>query len=310
MRNIFAIIVIYNGMQKHWIQKCFDSLLKSTLKINIIAIDNVSTDESVDFIKKNYPTIELIENKSNEGFGKANNIGIKKAYDRGADYFFLLNQDAWVEYNTVEILVKNSHKNPDYGIISPLHMNGEGNLIDQGFYNCINPFKCRKLYSILSSQKISDEVILNFDFVPAACWLLPKKTIETIGGFNPTFYHYAEDDNYVHRARYKSMKIGIVPSVKVFHDREERPPHTYYDALLTKYKRKIILDISNPLLSGKRKTIEYRILFSDLVRAILFLDYKSIKLVGNKFKILTKIQTKPILKNRKISEKTGMNFLQ
>lgn len=308
-KNIFAIVVIYNGMQKKWIQKCFDSLLKSTLKINIIAIDNVSTDGSVEFINKNYPTVELIENQLNEGFGKANNIGIKKAYEQGADYYFLLNQDAWVEETTIEALINTSIKYPDYGILSPLHMNGEGNLIDQGFYNCINPSKSRYLYSALITQKISVAKVYNFDFVPAACWLLPKKTIEKIGGFSPTFYHYAEDDNYCHRVLYFSMKVGVVPSVKVYHDREERSPHIYFDAIITKYKRKVLLDISNPLLKGNRKFVEYRLLLADLFRAFLFFDKKSIRLIFDKFKVLLKINEKDILINKKVSEKEGMSFL-
>ncbi|MXP05781.1 glycosyltransferase [Apibacter sp. B3239] len=308
-KNIFAIVVIFNGMQKKWIQKCFDSLLKSTLKINIIAIDNVSTDGSVEFIKKNYPSVELIENYSNEGFGKANNMGIKRACEQGADYYFLLNQDAWVEESTIEILINNCIKYPDYGILSPMHMNGEGNLIDKGFFNCINPLKSRYLYSALSTPRINNELIYNFDFVPAACWLLPKKTIEKIGGFSPTFYHYAEDDNYVHRVRYFSMKVGVVPSVKVYHDREERSPHVYFDALLTKYKRKVLLNISNPMLKGNRKFVEYRLLLADLFRAFLFFDKKSIRLIFDKFKVLLKINEKDILINKKVSEKEGMSFL-
>lgn len=309
MKNVYAIIVIYNGMKKNWIQKCFDSIFNSSIKINIIAIDNVSTDESVQFIKKNYPSVELIENQSNDGFGKANNIGIKRAFEKGADYFFLLNQDAWIQERTVEVLLKNSIDHPDYGILSPIHMNGEGNLIDQGFYNCVNPYKSRYLYSVLSTHKVSEELICDFDFVPAACWLLSKKTIEKIGGFNPTFYHYGEDDNYVHRIHYFSLKVGVVPSVKVYHDREERPPHVYFDALLTKYKRKVLLDISNPLLKGNRKLVEYRLLLADLFKALLFFDKKSIKLIFDKFKVVLKIKKKEILKNKKVSEKEGMNFL-
>lgn len=309
MKNVYAIIVIYNGMKKNWIQKCFDSIFNSSIKINIIAIDNVSIDESVQFIKKNYPSVELIENQSNDGFGKANNIGIKRAFEKGADYFFLLNQDAWIQERTVEVLLKNSIDHPDYGILSPIHMNGEGNLIDQGFYNCINPYKSRYLYSLLSTHKVSEELICDFDFVPAACWLLSKKTIEKIGGFNPTFYHYGEDDNYVHRVHYFSLKVGVVPSVEVYHDREERTPHVYFDALLTKYKRKVLLDISNPLLKGNRKFVEYRLLLADLFRAFLFFDKKSIRLIFDKFKVALKIKENEILKNKKVSEKEGMSFL-
>lgn len=309
MKNIFSIVVIFNGMQKDWIQKCFDSLLQSSVKINIIAVDNLSSDGSVEFIKKNYPTVELIENKINEGFGKANNIGIEKAYEKGADYFFLLNQDAWVEKNTVEILIKNSIKNSEYGILSPLHMNGEGNLIDQGFYNCINPFKSRELYSGLFTHCFNNETVLSFDFVPAACWLLPKKTIMNIGGFSPTFYHYGEDDNYAHRLHYHNMKIGIVPFVQVYHDREKRLPNKHFDILLTKYKRAMILDMSNPLLKGNRKLVQCRLLLLKLIKALLFLDFATFKITIKKFGILFRIRTKNILLNKKKSEVKGFNFL-
>jgi hypothetical protein len=70
------------------------------------------------------------------------------------------------------------------------------------------------------------------------------------------------------------------------------------------------LDISNPLLKGNRILVEYRLLLSDLFKAFLFLDFKSVKLVFNKFITLIKLKEKEVLKNRKISEKEGMSFLQ
>ncbi len=309
MQNIFAIIVIYNGLKRDWIQKCFNSLLESSVKINIIAVDNVSTDGSVEFIEQNYPSVELIKNETNQGFGQANNIGIEKALKRGGEFFFLLNQDAWTEKRTVEILVENSLKNPQYGILSPLHMNGQGNLIDQGFYNCIDPRISRKLYSTLYLHDFDEGTLLQFKFVPAAAWLLPKNTILNIGGFSPTFFHYGEDDNYVHRVLYHNLKIGVVPAAKIYHDREERPPHIYFDDTLIKYERKIILDISNPLLKGNRKVVEYRLLLANLFRALIFFDRTSIKRIYNQFKRLIKIKTKVILANKEISEKQKKAFL-
>jgi len=104
MNVIYVVIVTYNGMQ--WIDKCLDSLIHSSIPLNIIIIDNLSTDGTVDFIKHKYPTVELVETGKNLGFGKANNIGITHAVKQNADYVFLLNQDAWVGLNTIDELVK------------------------------------------------------------------------------------------------------------------------------------------------------------------------------------------------------------
>ena len=93
--KIFAIVVTYNGMR--WYDRCFGSLRNSDMPVETIVIDNASTDETVSYIKEHFHEVCLIESKENLGFAKANNIGIKRALDNGADYVFLLNQDAWVE---------------------------------------------------------------------------------------------------------------------------------------------------------------------------------------------------------------------
>src|SRR5690554_1881580 len=117
MIDIYVIVVTYNGMQ--WIDKCIESIHSSSIKLKTIIFDNGSTDGTIDFIKNNFTNIELIESKKNLGFGAANNIGIKKAFEEGADYVFLLNQDAWLETNTIEELLKISNQKKDYFILSP-----------------------------------------------------------------------------------------------------------------------------------------------------------------------------------------------
>ena len=59
-------------------------------------------------------------------------------------------------------------------------------------------------------------------YVNAAAWLLPRKTLETVGGFDPIFSHYGEDDNYIHRVIFHGMKIGVCPFSVVVHDTERR----------------------------------------------------------------------------------------
>src|SRR3569623_1941984 len=95
---IYVVIVTYNGMK--WVDKCLHDVLQSDTNIKVVVIDNRSTDETVNFIKTNYPEIDLTETNENLGFGRANNIGIKQAVKANADYVFLLNQDGYVEKDT------------------------------------------------------------------------------------------------------------------------------------------------------------------------------------------------------------------
>ena len=69
--KIFSIIVTYNGMR--WYDRCLGSLRNSELPVETIVIDNASSDDSVNYIKANFPEVHLIESNENLGFAKANN---------------------------------------------------------------------------------------------------------------------------------------------------------------------------------------------------------------------------------------------
>ncbi len=219
--EVFSIVVTYNG--KKWLDKCFGSLLHSSIPMKIIAIDNASSDGTPQVIREIFPDVILIQLDKNLGFGQANNIGLKKALDEGADCVFLLNQDAWVETGTIEKLIKAYHQYPEYGILSPVHLNGAGLGFDYGFLNYICKTNDKAfIYSFYSKDPSQQKLIYALDFVNAAFWLIPRTTIETVGGFNPLFYHYGEDRDYVNRCNYFGLKLGIVPEAKGFHDRDQK----------------------------------------------------------------------------------------
>ena len=220
MKTVFAIIVTYNGMQ--WYDRCFSSLRNSELPLQIIVIDNASCDNTVEYVKSHFPEIYVIKSDKNLGFGQANNIGIRYALQNGADYVFLLNQDAWIEPNTIKTLIEVHTKNTEYGILSPIHLNVEKTEIEKGLM----------VYLTLASHTPRDIIndmylgykkeVYDTNYVNAAAWLIPKNTIEVVGGFDPLFYHYGEDDNYLSRVMYHGFKIGLVPAVTICHDTERR----------------------------------------------------------------------------------------
>ncbi|QCX53432.1 glycosyltransferase family 2 protein [Elizabethkingia sp. JS20170427COW] len=271
--KLFSIIVIYNGMHRDWIQKCFSSLQNSSLPNQIIAIDNNSSDNSVEYIKAHFPNVLLLESKENLGFGGANNLGLKKALEMGGEYFFLLNQDAWVEENTLEILVQLSKKNPDYGIISPLQLDGTGERLEWGFSNSIGYDYNKDFFSDFVLNKPKKD-LYNTTESYAASWLLTKETLRKVGGFNPSFFHYGEDDNYCKRTLFKNLKIGVTPHTSICHDTYHKPENKFKNFEETE-KRRIIQLLSDPNTQGNAQIITQ--LRNKMIKSFLFFDFKQYK---------------------------------
>lgn len=212
MMKILTIIVSYNF--EKWISRCLNSLKASSHSTDILVIDNCSKDRTVDIIQKEYPQVRLIANKANLGFGRANNIGMQIALKEGYDAVFLLNQDAWIGNDTLALLAAQAVRHPEFGILSPVHLNGSGKELDKGFAS----------YAHLASIKnLSDgQEPIACPFINAAFWFIPVSTLRKVGGFSPLFYHYGEDKDYVNRLHFHQYQIGYLPIVYGCHDREFR----------------------------------------------------------------------------------------
>jgi N-acetylglucosaminyl-diphospho-decaprenol L-rhamnosyltransferase len=218
--KVFVIIVTYNG--KEWYDRCFSSLRTSELAVQALVIDNASSDDTVKYIQTNYPEVHLIVSDSNLGFGQANNKGMRYALDHGVDYVFLLNQDAWIEPDTIKELVAAHKKQPEYGVLSPIHLNALKTAIEKGLIVYLSTTRHTPNELISDFYLGLKKDIYDTNYVNAAAWMLPRKTLETVGGFDPLFYHYGEDDNYLSRVFYHGFKVGIVPKVTICHDTERR----------------------------------------------------------------------------------------
>ncbi|MDR1742814.1 MAG: glycosyltransferase family 2 protein [Dysgonamonadaceae bacterium] len=211
--KICVIIASHNF--EPWMDVCIPSALRSSIPVTVLVVDNASSDNTCNRIKSDYPDVLLFENKQNLGFGQANNIGLKYAIAEGFDDVFLLNQDATIETDTLEILVSEAQKRPHLGIISPVHLNGRGDSFDFGFKTYT------KLSDLQDLDQLSDDPV-ECPFINAALWLIPIDVIKLVGGFAPIFPHYGEDVNYAQRVRFHGYKTGFVKSAKGCHFRENR----------------------------------------------------------------------------------------
>lgn len=219
MHRVFCIIVTYNG--EKWIRDCLSTINESNLKLEIVIVDNNSSDQTVKIIRDEFPTVNLIAKKENLGFGGANNLAYELALEGGADYIYLLNQDTISYPESISKLIKIFEINEKIGVASPMHLNDDGSKLDKKFEQYITAISCPGFISDFSLMKTNN--YYEIGFVNAAAWLIKADIIKELGGlFSSAFYHYGEDSNFLSRLRYNKKKCVIVPEVFVHHLREER----------------------------------------------------------------------------------------
>lgn len=217
-KRLFVVVATYNGME--WIDRCCESVFGSTHQSVLVVVDNCSTDGTADRIEQRYPQAVVMRNRQNEGFGKANNRGIRYALDNAADYIYLLNQDAWVEANVFEGLIDIMERNPQYGCTGPMQMTASGLKVNRNFQVWLD---CRHTPNFLNDCYMGTvgELYESHPF-PADNWLLRREVFERVGGFSPVFPHYGEDSELSNRMIYFGFRFGICPHLRAAHDIEFR----------------------------------------------------------------------------------------
>lgn len=228
--SAFVVIVTYNALP--WIDAC----LESVRDYPVVVVDNLSTDATITHLKTHYPKVTVLPQATNLGFGQGNNVGIRYALAQGAASVFLLNQDAYMHPGSLPLLLEEHQKNPEFGILSPVHLNGTGTALDFNFSKYMQASTEPSFYSdAVLGQSVS---LYTVPFVNAAAWLISRACLERVGGFDPLFFHYGEDDNYCQRVLYHGFQIGVVREAYVRHDREARQPQSVLPGSLAYWSQK------------------------------------------------------------------------
>jgi GT2 family glycosyltransferase len=274
-KKVIVIVVTYNG--ESCIDYCFGSLDRSTYPVDVLCIDNNSSDNTVKRLEEKYPKVELIKSDKNLGFGRANNIGLKRCIDDGYDYAFLLNQDARIEPDVIGKLVTVHENDCDYGILSPVHRSKNNDALDHRFSVYIGVNWTEKLLSdALLGVALKD--VYETKFANAALWLVSRACLEKVNNFDPIFEHYGEDSEFAYRVKKNGMKIGIVPKAYGNHlrysventDNSKKlnsKLNRSYSRILLKYKR-------TPLPTFSRVLFFIRTFISEIFYHAIMLEFK------------------------------------
>lgn len=231
--SVFIVIVTYNAVP--WLELCCAPFRELPDGWKLLIVDNASSDGTAAAARQFCPQAGVIENPVNLGFGAGNNIALRIALREGADHVLLLNQDAQVRLEDVQKLAELQRGHPEYGLLSPVHLEKTGTNLDSGFARSCLPKHCGELMRDALSGTLRE--IYPATSGNAAAWLLSKECLAAVGGFNPVFFHYGEDNNYLHRVLFHGFRFGIAPHVVIRH---HRPQHTKKKALGHSYTDTLI----------------------------------------------------------------------
>lgn len=296
---VFSIIVTFNGIK--WIEKCIKSVYSDS---SVIVVDNGSNDGTVEFIDNHFPDVILLKQETNIGFGQANNIGMSYALSHGAEAVFLLNQDAWLEKDGLKKLKRVSVDFKDFGVISPIHLNGNNSNFDLSFRNLAS----RELLSDFAFKEFSKK-IYPCPFINAAAWYIRVEVLKRVGGFDPSFFFYGEDVNLAQRMKFHRYRLGYIPNTLVFHDsknifyHQSKKESSEYLFKLENSFKVILLDInSRILITYCKMTLN----FINKIAICLLTNPQSIKLILRNFLIFLSVR---FYKSRKTNKKIGPHYL-
>jgi GT2 family glycosyltransferase len=217
-KHICVAILNYNG--KHHLEHYLPQVLKTVSQELILVIDNCSTDDSVSYMKKTYPEIDLLVLDENYGFAGGYNEGLKSVHSK---YILLLNSDVATCPEFLEIMVKEIESDPSIAAVQPTilsynnpdkyeYAGAAGGLLDIFGY----PLCRGRVFDHLEmySEKYSDREIF---WATGACMLVRNELFKSTGGFAADFFAHLEEIDLCWRWKRMGYKIKAATKAKVKH---------------------------------------------------------------------------------------------
>lgn len=239
MIDLSIIIVNYNV--KEFLLNLLDSIRIASKNISVetIVVDNASDDGSVDLLYQKFPDVKLIANKTNVGFGAANNQAMQIAC---GEYFLLINPDTIVREDTIIKMLDFFKRTPKAGIAGCKVLNPDGTLqlsCRRSFPGPWTSFtKVTGLSALFPKNRILARYNLTYldenqtyevDAVSGAFLMIRKNVYEKVGGFDEQFFMYGEDLDLCYRVQKSTFKVFYVHSTEIIHYKGESTKRSSLD---------------------------------------------------------------------------------
>lgn len=216
-------IIIVTQNTREFLRKCLESI-KTTiqgLSYEIIVVDNASADGSVAMLREGFPTVRLIVNPENRGFGAANNQALRIMEGR---YALLLNSDTMLTEKAASELYDFLEVHPDAAIACGQLLNADGSRQNSiaAFPRPITLLANTPLLEMLfprrfPSKRRTYSGPIEIDSGIGACLMVRKSAIDAVGMFDERYFFFFEETDWARRMRNAGWKIFHVPSALIYH---------------------------------------------------------------------------------------------
>ena len=259
-------IVILNWNTRQHLETFLPFLVEysTSCEVQIIVADNASTDDSVDFLKNNYPDISLVLLDKNFGFAEGYNLSLKQVE---AEYYIILNSDIEVTENWIPPLIDLLEKNPEIGACMPKlrsyfnrdyfeYAGSAGGYIDKFGY----PFCKGRVFLTLEKDNGQYDGIHQVFWATGACMVIKAKVFHEMGGFDPYFFAHQEEIDLCWRLQNHGYKIYCNTESVLYHWGGGTLPKSNPQKTYLNFRNNLVL-----LYKNLPKKVRYKMLFIRLI---------------------------------------------
>ncbi len=212
--KVSAVILNWNSLDDT--VECLNSLRKVDYpNLEVIVVDNASSDGSPEEIEKSFPEVTLIKSEKNRGWGGGANLGLKHALSNGAQYVWLLNNDLVVEPDTLTKLVDTAEKTQGAALVGPIlyYYSTRSKIQHCGSVFDWKNYVVRHLDDPKETKPVKEE-----DFwLWFTAILMKREVVEAVGYFDERYFVYFEDMDYAARAISVGCRHKLEPTARVYH---------------------------------------------------------------------------------------------
>lgn len=220
-------IVIVNWNTSSLLRNCLDSIYHAKHLFRIIVVDNASCDDSVSMVRNIYPEVVLHVNQNNEGYAKANNLGISLG---SSSFICLLNSDTVVNVDVLLHMVQYLNSHPKVVACGPALRLPSGKLQTGGagykisvptafnyffFLSRLFPLKFKGMY-IDQAYFVARGQPVKVDWLAGACLLVLRRAVERVGALDESYFMYAEDAEWCDRLSTYG-ELHYLPNLEILH---------------------------------------------------------------------------------------------
>lgn len=209
---VYIVILTYNS--ERWIKACLSSVLATAYNnFKVIVVDNGSTDNSLAEINKFLPQVELLLNYENLGFVRGNNIGIKQALSKRADYITLLNPDTKVTPGWLAEIIEIGKTEKDVGILGAVQYSYG----DEEFNTWTKAILAGRLAEL--TTPLAGCAWIPMEWVEGSCFVVKREVFQRVGLLDPIYCSFYEEIDFCRRAAHFGYKTALVINSRVHHYR-------------------------------------------------------------------------------------------